>query len=463
MKKQIINYQEKWKEYKIKVNDLVLDTKNVRLGTEYNSQDEIINDLFVNENAMDILENILQNGYFPDEPPVVIKEKNQFIVLEGNRRVVSLKAMISPAITPSKYETRIKKLMEGYSPIETIIVHVATSRDEAMEYLASKHTKTTRRPWSALRRAYFYYAQKEQGQSVEKLIERYKGVDIPGYIKMHEMHNVAMSLKNISEDVRKKVSNKGTFNISTLERFYLDKYVQEKIGIDFNKTTGEATVPSTPDFDKVYSRVVTDIATGIATSRKELSKEPNRKSYIDSVVREVLEGKELNKKMKKSASTFKESKVSSKKQRGLISKKIDNPLDSPGVGRVLWELQNMDYVKYPNASADLLRTFLEIVLKKYLEDTNGLPTPTDKNGKKKFVMLSHVLLKIKSDLQKTSNTKMVQVVQEIEKNKWYLDSINHNPDVFAVGDRVKDAWDQIYPLIKFVFEEYKKNVLSKQK
>src|SRR3989344_2399439 len=324
MKKKIINYQYKWKLQKVKIKDLVLDINNVRLETGHEAQDEIINDLFLNEDAISILESIHQNGYFPDEPPVVVKEKGKYVVLDGNRRIVSLKAMLSPSIAPSKYIHRIEKLMTDSQPIEDISVHVATSRNEAMEYLAAKHTKTTRKAWSALRRAYFYYAQKENGQSIEKLIERYKGVDIPAYIKMHEMHNVAMSLKNISEDIRKKVSNKGTFNSSTLERFYSDKYIQEKIGIDFNKSTGEAIVPATPDFDKVYSRVIADIASGIATSRKELSKEPDRKTYIDSVVQEVLEGRELSKKTKKSASTFKQAKPSSKSQKGLVSKSFEN-------------------------------------------------------------------------------------------------------------------------------------------
>lgn len=454
MKKQIINYQEIWKERKVKINDLVLDTKNIRLGTEYSSQDEIINDLFINENAMEILENIFQNGYFPDEPPVVIKENGKLIVLEGNRRVVSLKAMISPSIAASKYTARIKKLMAGYAPIQTISVHVAPSRDEAMEYLAAKHTKNTRKPWSALRRAYFYYAQKENGQSVEKLIDRYKGVDIPAYIKMHEMHNVAISLKNISEDIRKKVLNKGVFNISTLERFYSDKYIQEKLGIDFDKKTGEAAIPSNPDFDKVYSRVITDIASGIATSRKELSKEADRKTYIDSVVQEVLEGKDLSKKAKKSAASFKPSKPSTTTQKGLIPKSFEDTLNVPGIGRVMWELQNIDYAKFPNATADLLRTFLEITLKKYLQEIGRMPA----FNPNKFIYLKDVLQKIKADLRNTPNRGLVQVIEEIENNKWYLDSINHNPDVFAVEGRVKDAWDQIHPLIKFIFDDYKSRI-----
>jgi Fe-S-cluster formation regulator IscX/YfhJ len=452
-KKQIINYQEKWKEQSFKVIDLVLDTKNVRLGTEYGSEAEIINDLFVNEDAIEILENICQNGYFPDEPPVIVKEKNKFVVLEGNRRVVSLKAMIKPDIAPAKFATRIKKLMQNKLPIESILVHIATSRDEAMEYLAAKHTKTTRKPWSALRRAYFYYAQKENGQSVEELMERYKGVDIPGYIKMHEMHNVALSLKNISDDTRKKISNKGTFNISTLERFYNDKFVQDKIGIDFDKKTGEAKIPSSTDFDKVYSRVVTDIASGIATSRKELMKDADRKKYINSVVQEVLNGEDINKKGKKAAANFKPHKISAGTQKGLISKSLEDTLNAPGVGRVLWELQNIDYAKFPNATADLLRTFLEITLKKYLQEIGSTPPPRRQGG---YIFLDDVLQTMKSKLKAVSNHGLVQVISVIESNKWYLDSINHNPDVFAVEDKVKDAWDQLQPLLKFVFEDYKR-------
>ncbi|MBK6828308.1 MAG: hypothetical protein IPG86_16270 [Chitinophagaceae bacterium] len=451
-KKQIINYQEKWKEQKVGIDKLVLDSRNVRLGGEYNDEKEIVNDLFANEEAMEILKNIYENGYFPDEPPVVVRENGKIVVLEGNRRVVSLKSMLNPSIAPLKFSTRIKQMMKEKSPIRTIIVHVAPSRDEAMEYLAAKHTKTTRKPWSALRRAYFYYAQKENGQSIPDLIKRYKGVDIPGYIKMHEMHNVALSLKNISDDIRKKVENKSKFNISTLERFYNDKYVQEKLGIDFNKYTGEAKIPKSSDFDKVYSRVVSDIASGIATSRKELMKEVHRKKYINSVVQEELEGQDINKTGKKSASSFKPSKLHSNIPKWLIAKSIENTLEAPGVGRVLWELQNIDYIKFPNATADLLRTFLEISLKKYLQEIRGLPAPSRQGG---YIYLGAVLAKMKAILNSISNHGLVQVISEIEKNKWYLDSINHNPDVFAVGDRVKDAWDQVQPLVKYIFEDYK--------
>lgn len=75
MNKKIINYQEIWKQRKVFVKDLLLDPRNIRLEIENGSQDEIINDLFINEDAMQTLNNIYQNGYYPDEPPVVVIEK----------------------------------------------------------------------------------------------------------------------------------------------------------------------------------------------------------------------------------------------------------------------------------------------------------------------------------------------------------------------------------------------------
>jgi hypothetical protein len=451
-KKPIVNYQDKWKEQKLNIANLLLDTKNVRLGTVHSTQDEIINDLFINEKAMIILESIVKKGIFPDEPPVVIKEGSKYVVIEGNRRAVSLKAMISPSIAPPKYISKIEKVMTNRLAIESIKVHVAPSRYAAMEYLAAKHTKTTRKPWSTLRRAYFYYAQKEQGMSIEKLIERYEGVDIPDYIRMYEMHQVAVSLKNIPEEIRKKVSNTGKFNISTLERFYNDKHVQSELGISFNKKTGEVAVPSSDGFDKVFSRVITDIENGIATSRKELSDPAARKKYTTSVVEETLEGKKIDTGMVKSASTFKPPKVKEVKKETLFPGELEDTFDTPGIGRRLWELQYIDFIKFPNATADMLRTFLEIVLKDYLDKIGKTPLP--KRGK--FIYLDDVLDATRLELEAAKNNRLMQVIASIKTTKWYLESINHNPDVFADGGRVKDIADQMYPLVKYVFEDYKK-------
>ena len=118
MKKSSVkpNY-ETWPKQKVKSTDLFLDSKNIRLDLNVElSQDALINDLFSNEDAMQVLKSIANNGFFPDEIPVVIKENGKIIVLEGNRRVAALKALLRPEIIPSK-EHAIKGILKNAVPI----------------------------------------------------------------------------------------------------------------------------------------------------------------------------------------------------------------------------------------------------------------------------------------------------------------------------------------------------------
>mgnify|MGYP001614487363 CR=1 FL=1 len=454
MKKHIINYQKIWKTKPVDIQNLLLDSKNIRLDFENMSQDEIINDLFINENAIQILQNIVDNGYFPDELPVVIKEEKKYVVLEGNRRVVSLKAMINPNIAPHKYVTKINFLMNDRNPLRKIDVCISPSREAAEKYLAAKHTKNTRRPWSTLRRAYFYYAQKENGQKVAKLIERYKDVDIPKYIKMYEMHHIAMSLENITDSVRKNISNKRTFDITTLERFYSDEYIRDWMNIEFDPITGEVKVPKTNSFDKVYSRILSDIVNKRATSRRNLSSKESRKIYIDSVIKEILDGRKMPKKNISKADIFKEksSKISVKKKK-FISSKIENTFDSHGIDEVLRELKNIDYYEFPNATVDMLRTFLEIVLRKFLKEKSEMPS----SGRNGFVTFEAILAKSKHVLTTEGHNDIAQIVRVLMDDKWYLDAINHNPDIFADYKDAEKWWHKMEPVIKHIFNEFKVN------
>ena len=74
-----------WPRQKVRVSDLFLDPSNIRLQVQVKSpQQSLINDLFLNENAMQVLESIASNGFFPDELPVVIKENGKIVTIEGD-------------------------------------------------------------------------------------------------------------------------------------------------------------------------------------------------------------------------------------------------------------------------------------------------------------------------------------------------------------------------------------------
>ncbi len=41
---------------------------------------------------------IVLRGYFPNEPLLAIKEKDRYVVVEGNRRLAALKALREPGL-----------------------------------------------------------------------------------------------------------------------------------------------------------------------------------------------------------------------------------------------------------------------------------------------------------------------------------------------------------------------------
>src|SRR4051812_14526771 len=106
----------KWPRQRVRIAELFLDPENIRLEVPSQaSQQSLINDLFLNENAMQVLESIASNGFFPDELPVVVKQSQKFVVMEGNRRVAALKALMRPELVATK-ESAIKQVLRTAVP-----------------------------------------------------------------------------------------------------------------------------------------------------------------------------------------------------------------------------------------------------------------------------------------------------------------------------------------------------------
>ena len=83
----------------IRISDLLFDPENYRLPEQAlgASQDEILHILEEDFDLLPIGQSIAQNGFFPEEPLVVIPtDNNRFIVVEGNRRLAALKLLTDP-------------------------------------------------------------------------------------------------------------------------------------------------------------------------------------------------------------------------------------------------------------------------------------------------------------------------------------------------------------------------------
>lgn len=449
------NY-DRWPRQKVRITDLFLDPANIRLQVEFkSSQEALINDLFFNENAMQILESIVANGLFPDEVPVVVKENEKFTVIDGNRRVAALKVLARPEIVPSK-ERGIKVILKKSDPsVKDIYVVVAPNRDSVRRFLASKHTQNTRRPWRPLRQAYFYKAELGRGRTVKDLEVDFPTVNISKFLRMINVHKIAKSIQYDSEQVTKKVHNERSFPISTIERLYEDKQVRSFLGFDF-ASDGEVKIYiNKSEFEKGFKRIVQDIVEKAEDSRT-LNNEKSRKKYLDGFPKSDTPNQSKGSKVLTSKD-FKESSLAyTRKRTRLAPKDVKFTLQAPGVRRMLIELQGIDYHKFSNATHDLLRSFLECALKAYFEHCGN---PVKQAKEKAYVQLKDVLQAFKDEMDVDKNIQLSQVTQKIMSSTkmisysaQFMNAMHHNPSVFATDKEVEEAWDKMEKLFRYILD-----------
>lgn len=452
-KKRSLEVYKNWTRIPVIVNDLELDPQNVRLDLAISErpkidQGSIINDLFSNENAFQIFESVVENGWFVDETPIVVKNRNKYIVLEGNRRIAALKVLQNPLLAPS-YHTKVKPLSSSVTPIKKIDVLLAPNRNDVSNLLASRHTKTTTRPWKPLRQAHFYYSQLSEKISIEDLKNKYKGVDVERFMKMYEVHKIAASYDFGDIATNNKVRQQRTFPLSTIERLYGDSKFREHLNFEFKKN-GEIKINSSKKrFDEEFKKVILD-AVEKKIDTRSLDKEPNRNKYYESRLNK------LKRTSKQTSSDEYKPKDPIKRERsrniGLFDRSLICTINCRGIERVFDELQAINYEKFPNAAHDLMRSFLEATLKEYLKNKGCQVNPKRQHG---YIFLDDVLKEAEKHFKTTHNNQIRQVVTALIKEKESFDSINHNPSIFSTEEGVKDAADLMSDLIKFIFEDCK--------
>jgi hypothetical protein len=457
--KNDLNKYSKWEKETFNVIDLRLDSENIRQDITDKTQGAIILDLFVNENTMQVLKSISENGFFPDELPIVIHEKNQHIVVEGNRRIAALRAMINPSLA-GQYEQRIKVIMREIKAIEKIEVIVAPNRDSVNKLLANKHTRVTRKAWKPLRQAYCYHAQIEGGKSIADLKLGYPSVDIVKFIKMWEIHRIATSIQYDSSAIEGYVHDQRNFPVSTLERLYDDKNFRELASFDFDSNGLVRVASKEQEFRELFKIVISDAVTNVIDTRK-LNKEDARKNYLSKF-------KPLQKT---------EEHITSKSftpQKPVALKKVKNKLDVKGVNfqlpypaveRMFDELSRInidDNTGFPNATHDLLRSFLECGLKAFFETHSIIIKKTGqyaflKDALDTFVsdeqiktIAGNKYLPLKGLVEKVRQQQGAGSMLEYTAN--FMNQVNHSHYIFSDAQSVRNGWDALKPLFMFILE-----------
>jgi hypothetical protein len=453
-----------WQIKEMKIQNIYLDQFNIRIPITYSSQNALIQDLFSNEDAFDLVKSISQYGIFPDEFPIVIEEEKKKIVIEGNRRIAALKAMSEPDIVPS-FKNKLMDYQKN--KIETIRVVIAPDRASAMTLIANKHTINLRRAWKPLRQAYFYKSQIENGKSIETLMSEYPEHDIIKFIRMLDMHKLAKAIDYGDEEVSSNVHDERKFPISNLERMYSDPKVRSFLGISFSeKGQVKGSIPF-EEFSKGYSRIVEDVSSGEIDSRKYNS-DKQREEYLKKIPKSQTPNKQI--KGSFSAANTKEKSVPKiekgkkeighKTPKGLFqSASVPFKINSSPLKIMYDELRKINVADFSNATHDLLRSFLECSIITFLKAVGHYEKvqKNDNHNPKLSEMLTY-LMSPRTHIIVDPN--LLQAIDQIKQQYTEnyslerMNMINHNENWVSTEKDVRAAWARLEALFIFLLGDH---------
>lgn len=453
----------------IKITNLFLDIENYRFEKQ-NSQLEAIVKMInaAKEKLFNLAEDILNVGLNPTDKPLVIKgaEDNQYIVLEGNRRLTSLKLLYNPDLIPDEFANLRKKFIrlraERQKNIPSYIdCEVCADRREADIWIKRKHAQGLNgigvEQWNSQQR--------------QRFDERTVG-------KTSDVIQV-LTLLNDSEYVDQQIKHQlPDLRSSNLQRLLADPYVRTSLGI----IKKDGKLYSVIDRKTTISGLV-DLVKSLMNPNlvvSDIYNKANRKTFIDKLF--AQQGTPQNRGQKETAWIFlkktnnddieKNSKslpdvVENKNERkSVVPRKLNLPITNKRIACVFEELSKLSLKTYTNTIAVMVRIFLELSVDYYLElfglikedKLTACSSGMDLNTKVNTV-INHMYntKKMTKDLSKGIRTEIKDSNSTLSVES--LNAYVHNFRFTPKPQNLAISWDNIQPFFEILW----KSIEAKEK
>ena len=381
--------QMRWPTKYLSVTTLHLDEKNPRLGQETRGRSprEIIQYLFDHDKALEVADSIVTRGYFANEPLLAIPNGRNYVVVEGNRRLAALKALKEPGLLSGSNGRAIERLARqaDTDAISKVPVIVAPNRRATDRLLAGRHIGTPVRAWRAENRANFILSKLEEGYSDDQLLEKlgFKFQDIQAARQTMAITTVTYSL-DLPDEIRTEIDNRHVKLFSTLERVFDSSVGRMFLKVEPDPEHGFRGTTTKKQFLRAFAHLVTDIVLGKESSRT-LNTNENIRDYFEKRNQEAIavskKGRFFPEDIIRKRRPAVHKKAPSRKKGKQISQTVLPKNFKIHVGNdrlvdIRRELIRLKRSDFPNAGTVLLRVFLELAIKDYLERTGRLEEMT---------------------------------------------------------------------------------------
>jgi hypothetical protein len=249
------------------------------------NQTEIVKFLIERFEVYELTKDIATDGYLLNEEPIVCKDGESYVVLEGNRRVAACKVLLNPHRYLSSQKAQ-NTLKYNYTK-EKLNCHIAPSRKDADILIYRRHTTTTIKRWQTVSQdAHVHKLFSDDGYSIEEIASMLSEstTSIRKSLRRFHMHQYSMSLFEDNPSFREAIAS-DKFPITNIERLYDYREGIDFLGISF---TPNGEISTRLDVEEVNNRlrfIVEEVVNDNFNSRvfnREADKE-NYMSYLKSL------------------------------------------------------------------------------------------------------------------------------------------------------------------------------------
>lgn len=450
----------------IEIEDLMVNPKNYRFlkGEEVKTEREAINKILEKEKNRNFILNLARhltnNGINPTKKIIVVPfGKQKFKILDGNRRITSIKILEKPNLISDdylKFKAKILKLNAiGNDLPREVDCSVFDNEEEAQIWIKLEHTGENRGVgtirWDS------------------KQIQNFNQNFNEGYTLGMQVHNILEESSFVSKEVKNKLKK---LKITNLDRLLQNSEVKKILGI---KVKGK-NILEIKNKEIIYK--IIKIVESLIDDNIKVSKIYNKDQQIDYVNKILNNG--LKKTSKNEPIVVEEEKLDennlkeeqivpqdkkfkrdisvSKERKTLIPKECKLKISNSKVKKIYQELQQLELKKFIQVSSISFRVFVELTMNCYMENHNLIgdslsATKCGKDFKQKVSLVAnHLQSNKKIDQSISQGIKNAVNENNGPLNTDTLHAYLHNNKFSPIYETLITMWDNIEDFMKVVWE-----------